>query len=34
MRLKNEDIIEIVKMIDEGIGLSSIAQNIIIMLKP
>ena len=27
MRLKNEDIIEIVKMIDEGIGLSSIAQK-------
>ena len=27
MRLKNEDIIEIVKMIDEGIGLSSSAQK-------
>ena len=27
MRLKNEDIIEIVKMIDEGIGLSSISQK-------
>lgn len=27
MRLKNEDIIEIAKMIDEGIGLSSISQK-------